>query len=74
MEASKESKTSYRSYDILNNHPFTSQQEEEIDFIAEIFRKLLGIQNFQSKFILIATWNVQTLSSFRVSFILVLVS
>jgi len=47
----------YRSYDIINDHPFTTQQEEEIELIEYIIQNFSKHKAFKVKFVVIATWN-----------------
>ena len=47
----------YRSYDIINDHPFTPQQEEEIESIEYIIQNFSKHKAFKAKFVIIATWN-----------------
>jgi len=51
------SNVTYRSYDILSDYPFTTQQQEEIESIEYTIQKFSKHKSFKVRFVVIATWN-----------------
>ncbi|XP_052243009.1 mucin-like protein isoform X1 [Dreissena polymorpha] len=53
----KASSIHYRTYDILNDYPFTSKANNEIRYLENVIKQIENISSFDANFVLIATWN-----------------
>ncbi|XP_052236237.1 uncharacterized protein LOC127848005 isoform X4 [Dreissena polymorpha] len=53
----KSSSITFRTYDILNNYPFTAKATEDIAFLESLIKRVENISSFDASFVLIATWS-----------------
>ncbi|XP_052259365.1 sushi, von Willebrand factor type A, EGF and pentraxin domain-containing protein 1-like [Dreissena polymorpha] len=51
------SSITYRTYDILNNYPFSTKATEDIAILESLIKRLENLSSFEASFLLIATWN-----------------
>ena len=51
------SSITYRTYDILNNYPFSTKATEDITILESLIKRLENLSSFEASFLLIATWN-----------------
>ncbi|XP_052241381.1 uncharacterized protein LOC127851584 [Dreissena polymorpha] len=57
IHVDKTSSVSYRTYDILNNYPYTARATEDIRVLESLIKRVENISSFDAGFVLIATWN-----------------
>ncbi|XP_052274481.1 uncharacterized protein LOC127874294 isoform X2 [Dreissena polymorpha] len=53
----KSSSITFRTYDILNNYPFTAKATEDIAFLERLIKRVENLSSFEVSFVFIATWS-----------------